>query len=399
MTVLTRISTNARSRTTAALVASLGLVACSGESSEPSAPQPFSPGNESVVAPAGDEEAGLDSEGAGAAEPSGAAETPDGLSPPAEEGTGPTGTAETELPDPETEIDTRPTGGASAAAVCPQGVTFGDPLAGVSGSDIQTFGPGPEIIFFAYLEGPVWVGDSVYFSDNASGPERIFKLTPPSTEITLFMASSGSNGLGVDGDDQLLLADQRDNRITRVDPQTGEVTGIAMPSGDARPNDLIARSDGSIYFTDPSQGLFHLDGAGNVAGPINESNSPAPLSDANGVVLSLDETRLYVGSVHNNSVSSFALNEDASINADSGALFATTTAGIVDGMALDCAGNLYVATAGGVEVYSPDGQPLGVVPTGSSTNCTFGGADRQTLFVTSPAQLQAVRLGVPGLPN
>lgn len=289
-------------------------------------------------------------------------------------------------------------GGASAAAVCPRGVTFGDPLVGVGEAGVQSFGAPPGD-FFAFLEGPVWIGDSVFFSDNASDPERIFQMTPPSTSIVLFKGDAGSNGLAVDGDDQLLLADERSNRITRVDPQTGEVTAVLLPSGDVTPNDLIARSDGHLYFTDPNRGLFHLGTDGNVAAPINESNSPAPLANANGVVLSLDESLLYVGSVFNNSVSSFELAVDGSINASSGARFVTTSAGTVDGMALDCAGNLYVGTEGGVEVYAPNGERLGVIPTGYASNCTFGGVDRQTLFVTSRDRLVTVRLGVPGLPN
>ena len=77
----------------------------------------------------------------------------------------------------------------------------------------------------------------------------------------------------------------------------------------------------------------------------------------------------------------------------------STQGDTVDGMAVDCAGNLYVGTRTGAEVYSPDGTLLGTVPTGESSNATFGGANRRTLFVTSHSVLEYVTLGVPGLPD
>jgi gluconolactonase len=165
------------------------------------------------------------------------------------------------------------------------------------------------------------------------------------------------------------------------------------------PNDLIVRSDGNLYFTEPSSGLYRRAPDGTVTGPINQSNCPAPVANANGVVLSTDETVLFVGSVFNNSVSSFSLLPDGTIDAASGQLFVRTSAGTVDGMAVDCAGNLYVGTDGGVEVYGPSGQAIGVIPTGYASNCTFGGPERRTLYVTSQGQLKAVQLNVPGLPN
>ena len=81
------------------------------------------------------------------------------------------------------------------------------------------------------------------------------------------------------------------------------------------------------------------------------------------------------------------------------ATFATAMRDTVDGMCVDCAGNVYAGTSGGVEVYSPAGAYLGLVPTGESSNCTFGGADRKTMYVTSRSVLKYVTLAVPGLPD
>jgi gluconolactonase len=268
---------------------------------------------------------------------------------------------------------------------------------------VQTISP-PTTSFFAFLEGPVWVGSvgRLFFSDNASGPERIWQLTPPSTVPEIFLASSGSNGLAVDNGDQLLLADQRDRRITRVSSTTATNLGDVLPSGQHRPNDLVLRSDENLYFTDPDsqgRGFYRLSPAGELSGPFTQANAPNGPNAPNGVVLSPDENTLYVGDVQQRFVASFPLLVDGAIDTANGRVFVRTTGDTVDGMAVDCAGNLYVGTRAGVEVYAPDASFIGTVPTGESSNATFGGADRRTLYVTSRSVLKAVTLAVPGLPD
>lgn len=290
-------------------------------------------------------------------------------------------------------------GGASALAVCEPGASYGDPLAGMG--QVVSINPPTmgDVTYFAFIEGPVWLASqqTLYFSDNASSPqERIFKLEPPSDAPEVFMNKSGSNGLALDNDDQLLLADQRNKRIVRVDPATAMVTDTVVPAGNYTPNDLIMRSDDNLYFTDPNsagRGFYRVSPAGEIDGPFTEVGAP------NGIVLSTDENTLYVGDVQNRTVTSFAVGADGSVDLASAANFATTEGNTVDGMAVDCAGNVYVGTATGVEVFAPDGTTLGTVPTGESSNATFGGADRTTLYVTSRAVLKAVTLAVPGLPN
>jgi len=291
-------------------------------------------------------------------------------------------------------------GGASAAFVCPAG-PFGNPLQGMGA--VQSVNA-PQGSFFAFIEGPVWVGSKsrLFFSDNASGPERIWQIDPPFSTPSIFMPDSGSNGLAVDNDDQLLLADQSDRRITRVDATSAAVLETLVPTGNHTPNDLVLRSDENLYFTDPNsggRGLYRASPSGQLDGPFSQSNTPNAPGAPNGVVLSPDENTLYVGDVQQNFVASFALAADGAIDTASAQLFVRTRGNTVDGMAVDCAGNLYVGTQGGVEVYAPDATFIGSVPTGEASNATFGGADRRTLFVTSRAQLKFVTLGVPGLPD
>lgn len=130
-----------------------------------------------------------------------------------------------------------------------------------------------------------------------------------------------------------------------------------------------------------------------LTGPIKTVSRP------NGIELSLDENTLYVGDVGNQTITQFAVSADGAVDPTSAKPFATTKGTTVDGMAVDCAGNVYAGTQSGVEVYSSAGAYVGTVPTGESSNCTFGGADRKTLYVTSRSVLKAVVLAVPGLPD
>jgi gluconolactonase len=291
-------------------------------------------------------------------------------------------------------------GGASAAFVCPDG-PFGNPLQSMGA--VQTVSA-PSTSFFAFIEGPIWIGsrNRLFFSDNASGPERIWQIDAPFTTPSIFMPDSGSNGLAVDNEDQLLVADQSDRRITRVDPTSAAILETVVPAGNHTPNDLVLRSDENLYFTDPNsggRGLYRASPSGQLDGPFSQSNTPNTPGAPNGVVLSPDENTLYVGDVQQNFVASLALEADGAIDTASAQVFVRTTGDTVDGMAVDCAGNLYVGTRTGVEVYAPNATLIGTVPTGESSNATFGGADRRTLFVTSRSVLKFVTLGVPGLPD
>ena len=289
-------------------------------------------------------------------------------------------------------------GGASAAFVCPEGGAFGDPLAGM-GAVTTVAAPAGD--FFAFIEGPIWVGslNRLFFSDNASSPERIFQLAPPFNAPSVFMPNSGSNGLALDTEDRLIVADEAQDRITRVDPTTAMVIDTLVPPGSHEPNDLVMRSDGNLYSSDPSRGFFRRSPSGEMSGPFRQGAVAEAPSNANGIVLSPDENTLYVGDVNQRFVAAFSLQADGAVDTSSGRRFVDTMSGTVDGMAVDCAGNLYVGTENNVEVYTPDGDLIGTVPTGYSSNATFGGPDRRTLFVTSRGELKFVTLGVPGLPD
>jgi gluconolactonase len=287
-------------------------------------------------------------------------------------------------------------GGASGAFVCPPNPGTGDPLAGMSAITTISAPTMTQPSFFAFVEGPVWIASvgKLFFSDNAGSPERIWQLTPGMTP-SVFFEGSGSNGLAIDGDDQLIVTDQVGNRITRVDPTASSPSHMLITAAGSKPNDIIVRSDGNIYFTAPNgggTGFYRVDPSGMRTGPRTEVNAP------NGIVLSPDENTLYVGDVGNRSITAFTIAADGSIG-ESGTPFATTVNATTDGMCVDCAGNVYAGTQNGVEVFSSTGMPRGTVMVGEASNCTFGGADRRTLYVTSRSVIKAVTLAIPGLPD
>jgi gluconolactonase len=292
-------------------------------------------------------------------------------------------------------------GGASAAFVCGGNQAFVNPFNGAIGMVVTA--PSPNNPGHSFTEGPVWVATlgTLVFSDNAE-PERIWELTSPQSLATVLLSPSHSNGMALDNDNMLLVADQDANKIVRINPANGALLGDVVPTGNYRPNDLIRRSDGNLYFTSPEtgRGFYRVSPAGALSGPFTQTNAPNAPNSPNGIVLSVDENTLFVGDVQQSFVSSFRLSPDGAVDTASGTIFADQLNGVVDGMAVDCGGNLYVGTATGVQVLDASGEPLGTLMQGSySSNCTFGGPDRNTLYATSQGSIKSVTLSVRGLPN
>src|SRR5260370_6653097 len=195
----------------------------------------------------------------------------------------------------------------------------------------------------------------------------------------------------------------------RLDPANGSVLRIIADQYNGAyflsPNDVIVRSDGNIYFSDPayfaSEGkrpkipntaFYRISPGGQVSQIMN-----AGTKDPNGVALSPDGNTLYTVITVDQQVSKWALNPDGSING-AGQSFAQT-AMIPDGMCVDCAGNVYVSTLAGVQVFDPAGQMVATIGGGKAVACTFGGAHRQTLFISSDPPVPWGTVNNPGLPS
>lgn len=316
--------------------------------------------------------------------------------------------------------------GGAIGFTCPAGPFAAPVLTGLTPTKVA--GVPPSDAFnntnnnFGIIEGPVWIGDSLYISEigqDMSGqsptpppPSRILKVTTAGV-VSVAIADAGSNGLAVDKNGNLYGAVHKDGSISRFDLGTGAATPVATGYMGIRfnsPNDLTIRNDGNIYFSDPdSQAPSPRPQALNrlyrvAAGTNAVSVVDATLSEPNGVTLSIDQNTLYVTS--NGGLFKYPVMADGSVGAST--LVTSSING--DGMAIDCAGDLYVASinSSNIIVLGPTGTQLGMisVPAGSVqsvTNAAFGGPDHKTLYITALGSgmqkaLFQVTLTIPGMP-
>ena len=255
-------------------------------------------------------------------------------------------------------------------------------------------------------EGPVWVGDALYFSDFAFSqgfPSRIRKLSADGSVSTL-TEDGGSNGLAVDANGDLVVASHKDKALLRPSLNDGKRTPIAQRyNGQVfnSPNDIAIAADGTIYFTDPDYQKAAAPGGQPVTGIYRVStDGKVTLIDGtrhnpNGIALSLKEDVLYVNA-SDNEVRSYPIVNGVPQQART---FARIDGG--DGMTLDCHGNLYVTEHGAkrVRVFSPQGKELATIRVDANvTNVAFGGADGRTLYITGAGAVWRIGLDVTGKP-
>jgi gluconolactonase len=258
------------------------------------------------------------------------------------------------------------------------------------------------------VEGALWLGGALYVSHIQEGvanppPSRILRIMGSAVEV--YLPEAGTNGLALGNDGAIVGARHADGTLSRLDPTTKTFTPLVKSYQNARfdsPNDLAIRSDGNVYFSDPDYQaatprpqartrVYRVDPRGNVSVIDDQRIQP------NGVTLSADERTLYVADTRG--VHRYAVAADGAASAPSA--FSTTPS---DGMAMDCAGNLYLTAGRAIVVLAASGAIVGsienAVPEGASTtNAAFGGPDRKRLFITargSAAGLWFVDLSVPG---
>jgi gluconolactonase len=289
---------------------------------------------------------------------------------------------------------------------------------------------------FYFTEGPVWDPSKgvLYFTDINADPAgtadggpgsdagsgaspplggAVYRLTPPSTIDVLFQPSGNADGLGLDPHGNLMGAGFRARDAWRrgADGTLEVVSPCAQGGGTCfmgteinTPDDITARSDGTLYFTDPTfanggQGFpsvtLPLAGTQSVYrlttdGVLHREDSST--SGPNGINLSPDEKTLYVAYTTAGTVAKFDVAADGSL---SNKRMFVTGALAADSMCVDAGGNVYVGTFAGLAVYDPAGKSLGTISVGGEvvTNCAFGGADQRTLYIT--ARTAATLTGAP----
>ena len=279
---------------------------------------------------------------------------------------------------------------------------------------------------FDFTEGPLWTRDGalLFSSPNTNA---IYRWDERTGRVTVFRSKSGytgvdigryhqpgSNGLTFDPQGRLTICQHGNRRVIRVEPH-GNVTVLADAFEGRRlnsPNDLVYRSDGTLYFTDPPFGLpsmfedpakelsfsgvFRVTPEGAVSLESDELRGP------NGLAFSPDERHLYVGNwdLERKVLMRYEVAESGALG--TGEVFYDMTAApgedALDGVKVDQAGNVYACGPGGIWILSPQGAHLGTLRLPENPhNLAWGGGDGCTLYVTALTSVYRIRLGVPGI--
>jgi gluconolactonase len=262
-----------------------------------------------------------------------------------------------------------------------------------------------------FTEGPVWRGDRLLFSDIPRNRIASWRMLPEGPELTTFRTPSGnSNGLTLDRSGRLIACEHSARRVTRTETD-GTIRVLAERYQGKRlnsPNDVVVRSDGSVFFTDPPYGLAQMTAWKEL--PFNGVYRLAPdgelflLADdfdrPNGLAFSPDEQTLYVADTARNHIRAFDV--DAEGNIHNGRVLIEmrgTEPGGPDGVKVDRQGNIYCTGSGGFWVIEPGGKCLGrVMPPELPANLAWGDADWQSLYMTCRTGLYRLRTSVPGIP-
>jgi gluconolactonase len=294
-------------------------------------------------------------------------------------------------------------------------------------------GPG-----FKWTEGPVWIPAGYLLF--AEIPSNSIRKWTPGVGVSVFLQPSGykgpaaftgpepgSNGMTLDSRGRLTVAGhaQRDVwRLERVDPKA-QLTVLADTYQGKQlnsPNDLVYKSDGTLYFTDPPYGLPKLDsdptkqlqfsGVYRLPGALNHKPGAPPdraqlqllvkdLPRPNGICFSPDEKYLYVNNSEPKKLwMRYAVNADGTLT-DAKVFFDASSdprVGAPDGMKVDQSGNVYSAGPGGVWIFSPEGKHLGTLEIPERVgNVAWGGADHKTLYVAASSSIYRISLKIPGV--
>jgi sugar lactone lactonase YvrE len=260
---------------------------------------------------------------------------------------------------------------------------------------------------FGFTEGPLWHPDGVlYFVDIRRS--QLLRWQPGKGVEVVRENTGEGNGLTFDRQGRLIMCEGENRRVSQT-----AADGTVVPLAERwqgkrlnRPNDVVCRADGSIYFTDPgmrvppeereleSSPVFRVAPDGTLSIATIDCEYP------NGLAFSPDERTLYVANTRTRMfIHAFDVQPDGSLaNHRSFASMSSPEEGVPDGMKVDVEGRIFCTGPGGTWVFDPSGNHLGTIRSPEiPANCAFGGPDYRTLFLTARTSLYSVRVKVPGI--
>ena len=261
-------------------------------------------------------------------------------------------------------------------------------------------------------EGPVWIKEGGYLLFSDIHNSRRMKYTPGQGVSVFLEPTNRANGLTRDLQGRLLACEHDARRVTRRELD-GSLTVIANSFQGRpflRPNDVVVKSDGAIYFTDPGgpavpeqwdlthTGVYRVSpDLGTLTLLVSDFVVP------NGLAFSPDESILYINDSRRGHIRAFDMAPNGTLAKQTDRVFADLRGaepGVPDGMKVDTAGNVYCGGSGGLYILDAKGKKLGRIVHGqpATTNLGFGGDDWKTLFFTSRVHLGSVNLKIAGIP-
>lgn len=271
---------------------------------------------------------------------------------------------------------------------------------------------------FRFTEGPLWnpVENCLYFSDMPNDVRRRWSAADGATVVRepSGMPANKCNGMTYDGDLNLYICEHSTSYLAR-ETASGERQVLASHFGGKElnsPNDVVVKSDGAVYFSDPTygripvfgeereceldfQGVFRISPEGDLTCVANDYGQP------NGLCFSPNESLLYINDTPRAHIRVYDVNADGSLA--NGRIFAENigngelAGGVVDGMKCDEHGNIYVTGPQGLWVYNTSGVHLGTIEMPEhSANLNWGGSDWSDLYICCSTSVYRVRMKVSG---
>jgi gluconolactonase len=267
---------------------------------------------------------------------------------------------------------------------------------------------------FEFTEGPLWCPDgSLLFQDIRA--ERTYRLEPDGSVSLVRDGTGAANGQTFGPGNCIIFCEQNGRRVSRMALDGSDVQPLIETWSGARlnsPNDVVCRSDGLTYFTDPPYGVeprmrqLHFQGVyafdARPEGPESLRLVADDFEKPNGLALAPDEKMLYVCDTARYHVRAFGVRRDGSLEAGTSRVFARFDPGQPggpDGVKVDAEGRVYVAVALGVWVFEPDGRLLGILALPERpSNLAWCDADSKGLAITAVDAVYRVRVRARGIP-